>query len=383
MHLDWTPEQLATRERFASIGRTHAKGEASAGFDLPAWKALTEAGFWKLPVPRESGGAGGDWWDFAAAFEGVARTVRSPALLMSMANQASIIRALLRFGTPAQQGRLLRPLLEGALSATAIAEAATGSDLRALQTRVAPDGAGLRLDGGKVNISHAPTADILLVVARSDEGAREGLALVLLDRDRPGLRRGAGCATLGNADLPIGDLHFDAVRLTSDDLLGADGDAGRRLQEIAVLSRLLFALGAACVIEPFLADAMDTLGRRGTSAPLDSHQHVQRRLVDVRYGIERTRWLSYAALHQLLARADEMHLSASLAKLSGADALVDGALELLRLAGSAGYREGALATFVRDALALPSVGGTTEMHRINVFNQMVRLHRRAGTRAAA
>jgi alkylation response protein AidB-like acyl-CoA dehydrogenase len=62
----------------------------------------------------------------------------------------------------------------------------------------------------------------------------------------------------------------------------------------------------------------------------------------------------------------------SVAKLVGADAVVESALDLLRLHGSRGYHEGTVSDFLRDALAYCSVGGTEEMHRKNIMNQMVR-----------
>jgi hypothetical protein len=67
----------------------------------------------------------------------------------------------------------------------------------------------------------------------------------------------------------------------------------------------------------------------------------------------------------------------SIAKLVGADDLVNSAISLMKLQGSTGYHEGVLSVLARDALGFASVGGTEEMHRKNIFNQMVRLRERS------
>ncbi|MCK5501426.1 MAG: acyl-CoA dehydrogenase, partial [Tritonibacter mobilis] len=73
--------------------------------------------------------------------------------------------------------------------------------------------------------------------------------------------------------------------------------------------------------------------------------------------------------------------SCSIAKLVGASAITDGAVDLLKLYGSRGYHEGEVSTFLRDALAFCSVGGIEEMHRRNIMNQMMRKARPAAKAA--
>ncbi len=392
MQFEWSAEQSALRKTFADLGRASAQrrasrrdGESSVHrFDGTCWSELAEAGLWRLAVPADSGGQGGSWWDFAAAFEGLSSTARSTGLLMTVANQASVIRAILTLGTVQQRERHLASLLDGALSATAMSEPSTGSDVRGLQTRLSGTDGCYRLHGSKYNVSHAPTADLLLVIAKHAVREREGVALLLIDREVTGLTRSAPCETLGNRDLPIGELSFSDVDIRPEHLLGKPGEGHRHLMEIASMSRVLFSLASAHVLMPFLDDAVELVRRRRSfESTLDSHQYVQGRIVDMKLGIERTRWLSYAALGQVLTRADEAVMTASLAKLTATQGIVDGALDLLRLFGSVGYRKGAVAEFVGDALGLLLAGGTEEMHRVNVFSQIARLHQKAAAEAAA
>ncbi|MFU1683961.1 acyl-CoA dehydrogenase family protein [Phaeobacter piscinae] len=141
------------------------------------------------------------------------------------------------------------------------------------------------------------------------------------------------------------------------------------------MGRLYYGLAAAWLIEPMLSEAFDFSKKRTTfDVPIIEHQYIQKKLTDIRIGTESAKWVSYGALHQLLSGAPEAAMTCSISKLVGAETIVEGAMELMKLYGSKGYHEGQITTFLRDALAFCSVGGTEEMHRRNIFGQMTRLH---------
>jgi isovaleryl-CoA dehydrogenase len=373
MNFEWTVEQWKIHRAYRAIGLRYVRTTLHDGFDADCWSELTAAGMWRIPVPRECGGSGGSWLDFTAAFEGIVGAMRSTGFAMAVANQATVIRALLNHANPVQRARYLAPLLDGAICATAISERGTGTEVRALQTMLRANTHGYLLDGHKYNISHAPTASLLLVAARFADGAREPTVLVLLDPTLAGATRSPAQQTMGNRNLPIGDMEFASVQLDDDCMLGMPRDGLRNLMDIASMNRAYFGLLCAQSILPFLNDALAyAKSREALGVTLDAHQHVQRRLVDIRIGIERTRWMSLAALGQLLSRHPDAFANCSIAKLTGAQDLSSSALDLLRLYGSAGYRSAALASFVADTLGMLCAGGTDEMHRRNIFAQMQR-----------
>nr|WP_269765736.1 acyl-CoA dehydrogenase family protein [Burkholderia ubonensis] len=151
----------------------------------------------------------------------------SVGFAMALANQATLIRAIAAYGSDAQRERHLPRLMAGEIGATAISEKGTGTEVRALETRLARDGdsRGYRLDGHKYNISHAPDARLMMIVASSHVDDKPATALVLIDPERPGVRRSPPQATLGVADLPIGDVTLAGVRVADDELLGAPRSA--------------------------------------------------------------------------------------------------------------------------------------------------------------
>ncbi|WP_133646401.1 acyl-CoA dehydrogenase family protein [Paraburkholderia flava] len=375
MQFDWTQEQQTTRTRYRSIGSELAAAHTQeTGFDASGWARLCNEGLWDMIVPESYGGDGHGWWHFSAALEGLASSIRRPALLLSIIAQAGMVRALERYGSDAQRDRYFGAILRGELSATAIAEPDTGTDVRSIRTTLSEDGDGYRLSGRKFNIAHAPIAQFMLIVTRVEHADKRNTALVIVERKQAGLTCSEPDRKLGIDDLPTGSLQFDACRIERTQLLGKPGEGLGNLIDIISLGRLYYGLIAAHVVTPYLNDAIAyTRSRRSFDSAIDEHQYVQKRIVDVKIGIERSRWIAYGALGQLLNGHPEALLTCSIAKLVGAEDLVNSAVSLVRLYGSVGYQEGPVASFARDALGFSSIGGTEEMHRKNIFNQITRL----------
>lgn len=371
----FTPQQGEIRQRYAGIGSDIAAGAAARaeGFDFDGWQRLRDAGLWRMIVPG-SDHAAGDWWGFTAALDGLSSTIGAPELLLSVIAQAGMVRGLERHGTEAQRDRYFGAILRGDVSATGIAEPGTGTDVRSIQSTLRATPEGYVLNGGKYNIAHAPIMDFALIVCRLADKEEHNIALALIDRGTPGLRAGQVDDKLGNRNLPTGALHFDDVAVRPSQMLGAPGRGLGTLIDTISLGRLYYGLAAANLIAPYLDEAMRYAASRSSfNSSIDNHQYVQRRLVDIRIGMERSRWLAFGALSQLLAGQREGLMSCSIAKLVGSEDLINSATSLVKLYGSLGYHNGRVAELMKNALAFASVGGTEEMHRKNIFNQMQRL----------
>ncbi len=380
MQFDWNEEQKDIRDKYTAIGKAlSASGAYTHGsFNAQGWQQLVENGLWQYIVPPEYGGNGLGWWHFTAALEGIASSIRAPGLLLSIIAQAGIVRALTLYGNETQCRRYFSAILRGELSATAIAEPTTGTDTRNIQTTLTEDKDGYVLSGEKYNIAHAPVTHFTLVVAKLTNTENQGgIALALVDRETAGVSYEAPDHKLGLTDLPTGGIRFENVRIPREKLLGRPGDGHKNLIQIISLGRIYYGLVAALIPTAFMKEALSYIrSRTSFGSTIDRHQYVQKRLVEMQIGIERGRWLAYGALSQVLNgyhAEQEMLMLSSICKLMGADDLVNSATSLLKLYGSVGYQAGAVADLVRDALGFCSVGGTEEMHRKNIFNQISRL----------
>lgn len=371
MMMQWSETQLALQRRFHALGLEIAGMGPREQFCASRWHRLHEAGLWDGLAQRE--GRASSWWDFTAALEGLAQTARCPALLLSAIAQAGMARGLQRHGSEDQKDRYLPLLARGELCATGIAEPGTGTDVRSIASTLTPCAGGYRLKGSKHNIAHAPMAAFSLIVCRHAD-APEAVGLVFVDQEAPGLVTGPSDRKLGNTDLPTGSLEFHDVFIPHAQVLGDPRRGLRQLVDIISLGRAYYGLVAAHLVAPFLDEALQYAhARQSFREAIAEHQHVQRRLTDIRIGMERSRWTALAAVGKLIHEEPDALLACSVAKLVGSEDLIRSALDLLRLYGSRGYQEGDVALLMRDALGFASVGGTEEMHRKNIFNQMTRL----------
>lgn len=379
MHLRWTDEQQALRARFQEFGAQQVAPRAeacySAGeFDGESWRALADADFWRLPVSTELGGDGGTWWDFIAALEGLSTATQDLGFLLSIVAHSGMIRGLIEFGTPAQRDRWLERLLSGDVGATAMTEASGGSDVARVETAARSVEGGLLLSGAKRHITNAPVADIVLVLARVPELQDKDISVFIVEPTKPGVTAGDAEDMFGNRTSPTGPLDFEDVFIEPIQILGPLGDGLQTIYSIIAMDRLLYGVIAAAQIEPMLDAALKfARSREAFKAPLADYQYIQGRLTELRVTRDSVRATSYMALSQLLSGHPDASITCSVAKLIGCEGLCQATQHLMAILGHRGYMAGPTSRTVADALGTRIAGGTAEMQRKNIFNQLVKL----------
>ena len=161
------------------------------------WQAICAAGFGGIALPEEYGGAGLGMLDQALVIEALCEAGAGATLAqIFMLNPIFGGVAIARYGTQAMRRALLPPLIAGDLQCCmALTEPDAGSNTLELRTFAEAHGNGWRLNGRKIWISAVPTADKMLVVARTKKVAEserrsDGISLFLIDVAREGLREG-------------------------------------------------------------------------------------------------------------------------------------------------------------------------------------------------
>ncbi|KOX05795.1 acyl-CoA dehydrogenase [Micromonospora sp. NRRL B-16802] len=289
-----------------------------------------------------------------------------------MIAHAGFVRALVEHGTAWHHRTVLPSLLNGAVGATALTETQGGSDVARIRTQAQADGDGWVLSGSKDHITNAPVADRALILARVPELGRRDITLFVLNLHSPGVRRGDPERLLGLRTSPTGALHLDDVRLPAEAVLGRPGDGLSTLYDIISFDRALYGLVAAAYLEPRLDEVVRyTRERQAFGSPIIDHQYVQGRLTDIRIAIEVSRALALAGIEALVRRDPQASLRCSVAKLLGSEGLVESAQNLMRLRGHLGYMRGDTTRDLQDALGTLIAGGTSEMQRKNILNQML------------
>ncbi|MFF8600010.1 acyl-CoA dehydrogenase family protein [Streptomyces sp. NPDC015232] len=377
------PQELALEDQFADLAARHVAPRSAQAYeaevlDRLAWRRMAADGLWRIGVPVELGGTGGTWRDLATAIAGIARGSDDLGFTLSLIAHAGLVRALVEHGTAWHHRHILPPLMRGAIGATALTEPHGGSDVARTRTVARRADDGWYLTGTKDHITNAPVADRALVLGRIPDLGRRDITLFLVNLRSPGVRRGSPEELLGLRTSPTGALHLDDVFLPEQAVLGRPGEGLATLYDIISFDRALYGLVAAAYLEPRL-DAVLRFSREREAfgAPILDHQYVQGRITDIRITIETARAVSLAGIDALVARDPEASLRCSVAKLIGSEGLVEAAENLMRLQGHTGYMRGDVSRDLQDALGTLIAGGTSEMQRKNILNQMLATRRQA------
>jgi isovaleryl-CoA dehydrogenase len=346
--------------------------------DLESWRELAALGFWRRPVPRSLGGEGGSWRDFGNSVRLLAAYGNDLGFMLSVIAHAGVVRLLLTWGTEEQKRTHLARLCDGMIGATAITEAHAGSDIQNVSTRATPIPEGFSIVGEKVHITNGPSTDIFLLVCKTPGNRRKDISLFIIDADTPGVICGESESMMGNATSPTGPITLRDVRVGCERLVGTPGEGLRILYRTIELDRALYAVAAAGLLENVLEESLSYCqSRMAFSKPIVENQYVQHRLTDIKIAMETSRALGFGALAKIDLRDPESVLLSALAKLVATESLVAAAEHFMILHGHAGYEQGRIASFMADALATRIAGGTSDIQRVAIFDQIMRTRRKA------
>lgn len=191
------------------------------------YRKLGELGVFGIQVPEEYGGAGETSFKYQAVVsEECARAGVSFGGYGVHVNL--VLPYLLKYGSQEQKKRWLPPFASGEMmTAIAMTEPGTGSDLAGMQTTAKRDGDHYVLNGAKTFITGGVLADRVLVVARTSpatpENRRAGLSILAVDTRSEGYAVGRKLEKIGLRSSDTAELSFTDVRVPVEDLLGEEG----------------------------------------------------------------------------------------------------------------------------------------------------------------
>lgn len=381
MKTDLDGNQTALYQRYAELGRAVAQDAArhdrERSFDRTSWETISDAGLWRIPVPVEEGGLGGSWADCAAAMEGIASSAGDLGFLITMLGHVGSLRVLLEEGTARQKARWLPQIMAGRIGITAMTEASGGSDLARMSVSAREKEGRLSLSGEKVHITNAPIAASGLVAGRMPAlGEKKDITLFFLDLDAPGVTIGEREDNLGIRTSPTANLLFEETPIAEDNIIGPPGDGLRILYRIIAFERALYGIMTAGLIEDMIARTMSRVeARMAFGKPLADYQYVQGRITDMKMAAVICRTMTYASMAKLENGAQDMSINCSVTKFLAGEKLLEAAEHMLQLHGHLGYMNNDISRYLRDAVGMRIAGGTSDIQRINIFNQ-IRAQRR-------
>jgi alkylation response protein AidB-like acyl-CoA dehydrogenase len=364
----YTPEHEMFRDtcrRFfeKEVMPFHMKWEEEGIVPRELWRKAGEQGLLCTAMPEEYGGAGADFLYSAIMIEEQGRAIASgPAF--SLHNDI-VVPYLLRYGTEEQKKRWIPKACSGELlTAIAMTEPGTGSDLQGVKTSAVMDGNHWVINGSKTFISNGQLADLVIVVAKTDPklGAK-GTSLIVVERGTEGFKRGRNLEKIGMKAQDTSELFFDNVRVPADNLLG-DGTGMGFIQLMQQLpqERLVIAIQAIAAIEAAMAHTVAYVKeRKAFGKPIIDFQNTRFKLAELKTKalVCRTFVDDCTAKH---LRGELDAATAAMAKYHATDlqcALID---ECLQFFGGYGYMwEYPIARLYADARVQKIYGGTNEI----------------------
>ena len=279
--------------------------------------------------------------------------------------------AISLFGTPEQRSRWLPETRSGrAISAFALSEPRSGSDVANLDMTAARDGAAYVLDGEKTWISNGGIADVYTVFARTGEApGAKGLSAFLIPADTPGLSVAERLEVV--APHPLARLAFDGCRVPASAMIGKPGDGFRIAMSVLDVFRSTVAAAAL----GFARRALDeSLARAATrelfGAPMAELQMVQGHLADMALDVDAAALLVYRAAWTKDAGAARVTREAAMAKLFATDraqAVIDAAVQIH---GGDGVRKGhVVESLYREIRALRIYEGASDVQKVVIARQ--------------
>jgi alkylation response protein AidB-like acyl-CoA dehydrogenase len=322
-------------------------------------------GLYGYNMPVELGGPGLTLLEQTVIGEEVGRS--------SMPLSAAVGRMLgsLRFCDAAQREWLLSPLMRAETTiAYALTEPDAGSDLNALRTRARRAEGGWVVTGSKQFISHADTADHIVVLAVTDPEAKltGRLTTLVIPRGAPSLTMTRRFRKAGWRGYHLSAFSLDDCFVPDSHVLGVPGRGFETMMATVNNDRLFVA--SRCVglaRAAFDLAARYARERRTFGKPLGEHQAVQFALADSDVEIEAARLMAQEAARLGDAGDPGFRIAAARAKLFSSEMAGRVTDRALQIFGGAGYMTDLpVERYWRDARGFRIGEGTSEMQRIQI-----------------
>ena len=284
--------------------------------DKSLYPKMGKLGMLGVRYDPEWGGAGLDWSYTAVMYEELGRADNAGVTMGISVQTDMATPSLHKFGSDALREQYLVPAIRGEqVAAIAVTEPSAGSDVAGIKTRAVRDGDDWVINGSKIYITNAATADWLCLLAVTDPKAGYGgFSQIIVPTDTPGFRYDL-LDKIGNWGSDTGQLYFEDVRVPVANTIGEIGRGFQQQMAQFQDERLIACISTTTGSRNLWEETRKWAEQRVLfGKPLAKMQVTQFKFVEMLTQITAARELYLACIRQVLAGEDATQLI-SMAKL--------------------------------------------------------------------
>ena len=341
-------------------------------FPRDLWKPLGELGLHGLTVSEEYGGVALGYTAQAIAVEEISRASASVGLSYG-AHSNLCVNQIYRWGNEAQKKKYLPKLVSGEhLGALAMSEPGAGSDVVSMKLKAEKKGDSYVLNGTKFWITNGPSADVLVVYAKTEpEAVSRGITAFLIEKDYKGFSCAQKLDKLGHRGSETGELVFEDCVVPEENVMGPLNRGVEVLMSGLDYERAVLAAWPLGIMQACLDTVLPYVHQREQfGQSIGTFQLVQGKLADMYTKLSASRAYVYAVT-QACDRGETTRKDAAAAILFAAENATQCALDAIQLMGGNGYvNDNPVGRFLRDAKLAEIGAGTSEIRRMLIGREL-------------
>ena len=352
----------------------YLKWEAEGIAPRSLYKKAGDNGFIGMAIPQEFGGGGSHDFRFNSviaeelAYAGIGGAGQGLTLHNDITTPY-----FTDICNDEQKARWLPGIASGELiTAIAMTEPGTGSDLAGIATTARRDGDRYILNGSKTFITNGINSDLVIVAAKTDPSQRHaGMSLMVVERSMAGFERGRNLDKIGMHSQDTAELFFNDVDVPVANLIGEEGRAFHYLTSNLAQERLSIAISGVAVARACVGWTVDYVKeRQAFGKSISQFQNTKFVLAEQRTEVD----VAQAFVDQCILALNEGTLTApqaAQAKYWCTELQKRVADKCLQLFGGYGYMtEYPIARAYADARVTSIYGGTTEVMKSIIAKDM-------------
>lgn len=340
-------------------------------FSYEQWKKTADFGLFGLIAPEEYGGLGESYLTAALVTEELGYSCKNNGFVFAVNNHIWVgLNLINRFGSKELKDKYIPPMIQGELiGAMAITEADAGSDAHAMTTTYLETEDGYILNGNKMFISNGPIADVFVVFAHKEDGAKNNTTAFVVEKTFEGVTIGKDIEKMGLDACPMSEISFRKCLIPKENLLGKIENANvimsyaleaERCYEFAPHVGAMQRVMEQCIE---YAESRTQFGKR-----IGEFQAISHKISDMRVNIEFAKLLLYK-IAWMKDQGKNTYLESSIFKVFVSEKYIKACEDALQIYGAYGYTvEYGIERELRDAHACSIYSGTNEMQRNTIYS---------------